>query len=183
VRVTAPRRTPRLVLRPLRVGDGPAVLAYRSVPEVARYLMQDPMADLAEAEAFVAERLDATSVDNDHDRVLLGIEHEGELVGEMSLRYSRLQDRQGEVGWVLRPDLHGRGLATEAAREVITMAFDELECHRVFAQLDPRNTASARVCERLGMRLEAHLREESWFKGEWGDLLVYAVLKREWSSG
>ncbi len=47
----------------------------------------------------------------------------------------------------------------------------------------PRNLASARVCERLGMRLEAHLREESWFKGEWGDLLVYAVLASEWPSG
>ena len=45
---------------------------------------------------------------------------------------------------------------------------------------DARNTGSARVLERLGMRREAHLRENEIFKGVWGDELVYAILEREW---
>ncbi len=60
------------------------------------------------------------------------------------------------------------------------MAFADLGMHRVWAQLDPRNAASARVCERLGMRQEAHFREDIWFKGEWGSTDVYAILASEW---
>jgi RimJ/RimL family protein N-acetyltransferase len=56
------------------------------------------------------------------------------------------------------------------------LAFGDLAMHRVFAQLDPRNSASARLCERLGMRREAYFREDIWFKGEWGDTAVYAML-------
>ena len=48
------------------------------------------------------------------------------------------------------------------------------------AQLDARNTASARLCERLGMTLEAHLRQDWWSKGEWTDTLVYGLLADEW---
>ena len=87
-------------------------------------------------------------------------------------------DRQGEIGWVFDPDHGGQGYATEATSEVVRIAFDELGLHRVWAQLDPRNTASAALAVRLGMRQEAHLREESWFKGEWGDLAIYALLSR-----
>ena len=43
----------------------------------------------------------------------------------------------------------------------------------------PRNTASARVLEKLGMRREAHLVENEWVKGEWQSELVYALLARE----
>jgi RimJ/RimL family protein N-acetyltransferase len=102
------------------------------------------------------------------------------VIRDVRIRAGKLRDRQGEIGWVFHPEYHGRGYATEAARELVQMALDDLGMHRVWAQLDPRNLASARVCERLGMRQEAHLREESWFKGQWGDLAIYAILQTEW---
>ncbi|MFT3768575.1 MAG: GNAT family protein [Minicystis sp.] len=52
--------------------------------------------------------------------------------------------------------------------------------HRVYADIDPRNGASLRVAEKLGMRREAHLRENLWLKDEWVDSVLYAVLDREW---
>ena len=66
---------------------------------------------------------------------------------------------------------------------LLALAFDDLGAHRVMGRLDARNTASARVLGRLGMRLEAHLVEDEWFKGEWSSTLVYAILDREWRSG
>jgi RimJ/RimL family protein N-acetyltransferase len=48
------------------------------------------------------------------------------------------------------------------------------------ARIDAENTASARLAERLGMRLEAHLVENEWYKGRWSDELDYAILAREW---
>ncbi len=53
---------------------------------------------------------------------------------------------------------------------------------RLVAQIDADNERSAALAERIGMRREAHFVENEWFKGRWSDLLVYAVLDREWTA-
>ena len=58
----------------------------------------------------------------------------------------------------------------------------QLGLHRIIGRLDGRNTASARVLERLGMRREARLVENEFVKGEWTDEVIYALLEREWAS-
>ncbi len=174
-----PRRTERLVLRPLRHGDEADVLAYRGRADVVRYMPAEPLrAD--GASGFIAERLPATAIAADDDKIILAVEHDGKVIGDLLVKAGKLADRQAEIGWAFNPDYHGRGFATEAARELLVLAFVGLEMHRVWAQLDPRNDASSRLCERLGMRREAYFREDIWFKGEWGDTAVYALLAAEW---
>ena len=134
------------------------------------------------AAAFIEERAQATQIKADNDRIVLAVEHDGRVIGDLLVGAGRLADGQAEIGWAFNPAYHGRGLATEAARELLVLAFADLAMHRVFAQLDPRNTASARLCERLGMRREAYFREDMWFKGEWGDTAVYALLAAEWQA-
>jgi RimJ/RimL family protein N-acetyltransferase len=174
-----PRRTERLLLRPFRRGDEADVLAYRSRADVVRYMPAEPLKP-DEAAAFITERAAATQITADEDKIILAVEHDGHVIGDLLVRAGKLADRQAEIGWALNPGYHGRGLATEAARELLVMAFADLRMHRVWAQLDPRNDASVRLCERLGMRREAYFREDIWFKGEWGDTAVYALLAAEW---
>jgi aminoglycoside 6'-N-acetyltransferase len=174
-----PRRTERLVLRAFGHGDEEDVLAYRSRPDVVRYMPTETL-QANGAAAFIEERAQATQIKADHDRIVLAVEHDGRVIGDLLVGAGRLADGQAEIGWAFNPAYHGRGLATEAARELLVLAFADLAMHRVFAQLDPRNTASARLCERLGMRREAYFREDMWFKGEWGDTAVYALLAAEW---
>jgi RimJ/RimL family protein N-acetyltransferase len=81
---------------------------------------------------------------------------------------------------VFNPDHHGHGYATEAARALLRLAFGEFGFHRVIGRIEARNTASAGVLERLGMRQEAHLIENEYVKGEWQSETVYAILAREW---
>jgi RimJ/RimL family protein N-acetyltransferase len=88
----------------------------------------------------------------------------------------------GEVGWVLNPDHSGRGYATEAAHAVMHLGFDGLGLHRVVARVDARNDPSLRLAARLGMRREAHLRANEWFKGEWTDEIDFALLEEEWEA-
>ena len=76
----------------------------------------------------------------------------------------------------------GAALAAEAAHAVLHLAFGDLGLHRVIARIDARNMASARLVARLGMRQEAHLIENEWFKGEWTDELDFALLASEWPS-
>ena len=91
--------------------------------------------------------------------------------------------RQCEIGFTLAPEHQGRGYATEAARLLIGYLFTTRGKHRITAYCDARNTASAAVLERLGMRREGHLRESTWAKGEWTDDLVYGLLHDEWHPG
>ena len=81
-------------------------------------------------------------------------------------------------GYVFHPDVLGLGYAAKASRAMLDLAFGELGLHRVTAIMDARNTASARLAGRLGMRAEAHHVSSEMFKGEWVDTLVFALLAR-----
>lgn len=181
-----PLRTDRLVLRPARDEDVDAVLGYCRDPEVTRYLPFGVL-DRAGVQARVQRWRDDLARDPADDRspdwaLTVVVEHEGRVVGDVMLRLmAGEQATHGEVGYVFDPSVGGRGLATEAARAIVDLAFAHLGCHRVSAQLDPRNTASARLCERLGMTHEAHLRQDWWSDGEWSDTSVYGVLRDEWA--
>jgi aminoglycoside 6'-N-acetyltransferase len=139
----------------------------------------DPLDENA-ARAYVSERAAAIGLACDGDFIALAVEHAGHVIGDVMIRTGQLADRQAELGWVFNPDFQGHGYATEAARELIDVAFSDLRMHRAWAQLDPRNIASARLCERLGMQQEAYFRQDIWFKGEWGDTAIYALLAAEW---
>ena len=106
----------------------------------------------------------------------------GELIGNVNVVVDP-DNRQGEIGFIFDPAHQGHGYATEAARALLDDAFERYGLHRVYGRLEPRNAASARVLEKLGMRREAHLIENEWVKGEWQSELVYAVLAREWRAG
>jgi RimJ/RimL family protein N-acetyltransferase len=71
-------------------------------------------------------------------------------------------------------------MTTEAAHAVLHLAFDQLGLHRVIARVDARNDASLRLADRLGMRREAHLVSNEWFKGAWSDEVDLALLEDEW---
>lgn len=181
-RVRLPITTERLVLRSFRPGDEDDVHAYRSMPDVVRYIPGDPRTREQVAD-MVAERTTAGRIEPDHPTLILAVELEGRVVGDVMLSLDGLDGhdgRQAEVGWVFHPDVAGHGYATEAARELLRVAFEEVGVHRVWAQLEPENTASSRICDRLGMRREALYRNGSWFKGRWTDLAVHAILADEW---
>ena len=71
------------------------------------------------------------------------------------------------------------GVQTCALPILLDLALGKSGLHRVAARMDARNTASARLAERVGMRREAHLREDWWSKGEWTSTLEFGVLARD----
>ena len=173
-----PLTTPRLKLRLHQSGDLEDLLAYHGQPGVARYLLNVPWTP-AEAERQMHKRLQRTDL-RQSETLPLVWEYGGKVIGDTSLW---LTDDAGEssgevaeVGWVMNPAFGGQGLATEAVSAVLNLAFDHYRLHRVVAQMDARNTASAKLCERLGMKKEAHLRQNWWSKGEWTDTMIYASL-------
>jgi RimJ/RimL family protein N-acetyltransferase len=178
-----PIRTERLRLRPYAGTDVDALHAYQRLPEVHRYLYTEPRSR-PEIEALVAERAGSGSLTEAGQALTLvaDLAETGELVGDCILFWRSQEHRQGEVGYVFNPAYRGRGLATEAVGALLRLGFEGMGLHRITGHLDARNTPSARVLERTGLRREAHLVENEFVKGEWTDEFIYAILRREWEA-
>ncbi|WP_239451843.1 GNAT family N-acetyltransferase [Frondihabitans sp. PAMC 28766] len=79
----------------------------------------------------------------------------------------------------MEPSSTANGFASEAVTAALRLAFERHDAHRVVAQMDARNTGSARLATRVGMRREAHFRSDFWSKSEWTDTLVFAMIDGE----
>ena len=170
-----PILTPRLKLRLYESRDLDALLGYYRQPAVARYLLEEPWIR-ADAEGQGQKREQRRGLDTPAGALALVWDYGGRVIGDAALWLSDETRQVAEIGWVMDPAYAGQGLATEAVAPLLTLAFDSYGLHRVTAQMDARNVASARLCERLGLRQEAHLRQNWWSKGEWTDTLIYALL-------
>ncbi|GEA86488.1 N-acetyltransferase [Cellulomonas cellasea] len=181
LRPTYPITTRRLLLRPLTEADLDAMLTYRGDPEVCRYLPFEPMT-LEVLRTRLAGDWARHELTAEGQTLTLGVEERGtgRLVGDVVLFFHSVRHAAGEIGYVLHPDVRGRGYANEAAAALLGLGFDGLGLHRVVARLDARNGASARLAARLGLRHEAHFVRNELFKGEWSDELVFAMLADEW---
>ncbi|EHR50718.1 acetyltransferase, ribosomal protein N-acetylase [Saccharomonospora marina XMU15] len=176
-------RTRRLTLRPISAGDLDHVHDYLSREDVCRYLLHEPLSRQEVAAKLVAaEQRSAMGGDGDFARLAVVRDEDGVVVGDVMLNIVSVEAATTEIGWVYSPDVSGMGYATEAARALLEYAFATLGAHRVIAQLHPDNTASSRLCQRLGMRHEALHRANLWIKDGWEDTSVHAILRHEWEN-
>jgi RimJ/RimL family protein N-acetyltransferase len=176
-----PLRTERLVLRAATPDDLTDMLRYYGDPQVVRHLLHGALDEAGMAEK-ITKFADNLAPVKTGDTMSLVVDHDGTVIGDVMLRLMTGEPPSvGEIGWVLNPAYGGQGFATEAARAVLALGFGHFGLHRIFAQLDARNTTSAKLCERLGMTKEAHFRQDYWSKGEWTDSLHYGLLRDEWA--
>ena len=173
--------TGRLILREYTDRDWYDVLAYQSDP---RYLRFYPGTERtpADVRTFVSQFAGWARVSPRIKFQLAVVLRDSErLIGSCGIRKDQTGDREAELGYEIAPDFWGRGLATEAAKAMAAWGFRELDLHRIFGMCLAENAASARVLEKVDMRLEGRLRETRWIKGRWHDTLVYGLLAREWA--
>ena len=176
-----PIRSDRLLLRPLTSHDIDALLAYRGREDVCRYVPFEPM-----TREGITERLTGqwarTELTGEGQSLTLGAEvsQTGELAGDIVLFWHSEEHAGGEIGYVFNPSLGGRGYATEAVTMMLRLGFEELGMHRIIARIDERNDPSVRLARRVGLRQEARLVENEFFKGVWSTELDFAMLAAEW---
>jgi RimJ/RimL family protein N-acetyltransferase len=176
--VRLPFTTERLTVRLMRSADAAVVAAYRNDPHISE--MQSWTLPYSEERASesLAEQDQWTDVTTD-GWTMLGVEHDGALIGDLALRMSG-GGHIAEIGYTLQRSAHGRGYAREAAGALVQRLFDEHPVHRVCASLSRDNRASMRVLEHIGLVRESttkltYLRRD----GAWEDDLNYAVTREE----
>jgi len=181
LRPTYPIRGERILLRPLTSRDADALVAYRSRGDVCLYVPFEPMtwADTTERLAGQWARTELTA---EGQSLTLGaqVEETGQLAGDCTLFWHSREHAGAEIGYVFDPRLGGRGYATEAVALMLRLGFEEFGLHRIIARIDERNEPSVKLARRVGMRQEARLVENEFFKGEWSTELDFAMLKAEW---
>nr|WP_231747783.1 GNAT family protein [Auraticoccus cholistanensis] len=177
-----PRTTERLLIRPAVPDDHSRVFAYRSDVSVGHWIARWTTDPEEHREQFSApERLGRTLVYELGGRVV------GDLMLAQSDAWSQVEVAAGaagaevELGWTIDPAYAGRGLATEAVRELMAACFDDLGVHRVTAHCFAENRASWRLMERVGMRRESEGRRDALHRSRgWLDSYGYAILAEEW---
>lgn len=176
-----PIATQRLQLRPYVHDDLDDVYDIHSRPEVMRYLYQGPLSR-EQAIQMLERKMRGAALLEQGDTLSLAVvlPEARAVIGDVILHWTSSDHRQGEIGYVFSPRFAGQGYATEAAAVMLRLGFDQLGLHRIIGRLDARNSASARVLQRLGMRQEAHFQQNELVKGEWTDEAVYAILASEW---
>ncbi len=180
--VAWPRRTERLLIRPAVPEDHAATFGFRSDVSVGHWV--GSWTDDPQLHRWIF---------TDTDRLARTLVYEtgGRVVGDLMLAvrdaWTQLEVRdrgegvEAEIGWSQDPAVGGRGLATEAVRELLAVCFDDLGLRRVTAACFAGNESSWRLMERVGMRRETSGRRDALHRsGEWLDSYGYALLAEEW---
>ncbi len=170
------------MLREFVEDDWGAVLAYQSDPRYLRFYPH-PAPTPEQARAFVAQFLDQqVEVPRWKWQLAIELAQTGQLIGNCGLRLDAPGTRTGNIGFELAPNFWGRGYATEAAREMLRFGFADLRLERIWARCIAENEASARVLERIGMRLAEREPAAEHFQGRDWDALIYSLEWRSWQS-
>jgi [ribosomal protein S5]-alanine N-acetyltransferase len=167
-------RTVRLRLRQPTLSDADAYYQMSSNPEFARFGARGPAG--REGMARAIERIIAMPW---AQRPEFAIEWDGQVIGRVTLDVDR-PNLVATLGYGVARERWGQGIASEAAAAVTEYAFSEMGMEKVCARVDPRNVASVRVLEKLGMQLEGVLRAQVVRWGERADRALYGILREEW---
>ncbi len=175
--------TERLRLRRFRYHDARplAEAVGHSLPELSRWLpWAQGLYGLAEARIFVRGSARSWRRGKAFDFSLRLREGSAEIVGGVGIWHTSRTEKSGEIGYWIRSDLTGMGLATEAAGGLLTLGFQDMGLHRILMRIAVGNRPSRRVAEKLGFSFEGVAREEILVRGQWMDHEVFSLLEREW---
>ncbi|MBR9920248.1 MAG: GNAT family N-acetyltransferase [Bacteroidetes bacterium] len=174
--------TERLFFRKLEEKDIPALFELRSNPDLMRFIPRPMAKEQKDAEDLLNMIRD--TVDKG-EGVHWGMYLKGEdtCIGGIGFYRVEKENFRGEIGYMLHPDYHRRGLMRETIPLFLKFAFEDLNFNSVCAMVHPDNVASIRLVESFGFSREGHLRENIYFNDAFEDTVIFGLLKKEWEGG
>ncbi len=165
-------RTQRLTLRPIRAAeDADALHEMLSDPEVMRYWSTLPHETMRQTLDWIEENRLACAAGT---AIELGVLREGRLIGRVTFWNGN------EVGYLFGRSAWGQGFALEAMTALIDHGFAIRDWDCAVAEIDPLNTASLKLLERLGFH-RSGLRERTFcIGGVWSDSLDLTLRRSDW---
>lgn len=173
--------TGRLILRPFRAGDAPAMFRnWASDPAVTEYVTWKTHESVQETEAITAAWEKQTAEDPSFYQWAIELKSLGEPIGSIAVAHLDEKTQSAELGWCIGRAWWGQGIMPEAGKTVIAFLFERVGFNRVAARYDTRNAKSGRVMQKLGMKFEGVLRQAGRCNAGLCDEAVYSILRKEY---
>lgn len=167
--------TERLYLRRLVKEDVNEIFALRSDTETMKYVPR-PIAKTKE-EALEHIALIESNIENNAGiNWAITYKENPKLIGIIGLYKITPENYRAEIGYMLLPEYNGKGIITEAIKEVVKYGFQALQLHSIEAIIDPGNLASEKVLQKNNFIKEAHLKENLFYDGLFLDTVIYSIL-------
>jgi len=165
--------TKRLIIRPTNSNDISSIHEMLNCKETMKFFVEGVYSI-----EKVHEFINRNQKEVHHFTILL--KSSNRIVGKISYN-PWVMKKTKEIGWIIFKTAEGNGYATEAAKAIAAYAFEEEKIHRLIATCQPKNIASKRVCEKLGMRLEGEFKKCIHYKDDiWWDELFYSLLEEDY---
>ena len=169
--------TDRLLLRRVVIDDVNEIFALRSDKEVMKYIPRPLVKTNEEALAHIAmidEKIDS----NEGINWAITLKGNPKLIGIIGHYRIKPEHFRAEIGYMLLPEYQGKGIITEAIKEVVNYGFKVMKLHSIEAIIDPENFGSEKVLQKNGFVKEAHLKENEYYEGKFLDTVIYSILNQ-----
>jgi ribosomal-protein-alanine N-acetyltransferase len=171
--------TGRLILREIVPADAEDLFRIFSDEETMRYWSTRPYKSVDQARRLIENLAEAAFVGAGiHWAITL--RGDERLIGKCGYNGWRKAHRRGDISYIVAREHWGKGIVSEALGAMLDYGFDHMNLHSVEAGVTPGNDASTRLLQRLGFRLEGHLRESFLTENGFVDSLIYSLLRRDW---
>jgi ribosomal-protein-alanine N-acetyltransferase len=167
--------TDRLLLRRVDAGDVKEILMLRSNPETMQFIPRPLLKTDEEALEHIA-MIDQKIEANEGINWAITLKDSPKLIGIIGHYRIKPEHYRAEIGYMLLPDYHKRGIITEAVKAVVHYGFNDLKLHSIEAIIAPENIGSAKVLEKNGFIKEAHFKEYEFYNGKFLDSVIYSLL-------
>lgn len=169
--------TERLLLRRVVIEDVNEIFALRSDQKVMKYIPRPLVKTTEDALAHIAlidEKIDS----NEGINWAITVKDNPKLIGIIGHYRIKSEHFRAEIGYMLLPEYQGKGIISEAIKEVVKYGFEVMKLHSIEAVIDPQNFASEKVLQKNGFVKEAHLKENEYFEGRFLDTVIYSILNQ-----
>ena len=169
--------TERLLLRRVSVDDADEMFALRGDPEAMKFVPRPLAKSREDALAHIA-MIDSKIEDNTGINWAITLKGNPKFIGIIGHYRIQPENHRAEIGYMLLPEYHGKGIATEAIKAALEYGFEDMNLHSIEAVIDPENIASEKVLQKNGFVKEAHILENELYDGKFWDTVIYSILKR-----
>lgn len=167
--------TERLILRRVLPSDVKEMFELRSNPETMKYIPRPLVTNYDEALAHIKMMEDKIET-NEGINWAITLKGDDKMLGVIGHYRIKPEHYRAEVGYMILPEYHGKGITTEAVQCVVDYGFNTMQLHSIEGVIDPENEASQRVLQKCGFVKEAHFKENEFYDGKFIDAVVYSKL-------
>jgi ribosomal-protein-alanine N-acetyltransferase len=172
-------KTERLILRNLHEKDVARFFDLRSNPENMQYIPRNLHQNFEDTKAQM-EMINSKRELNEGINWVITTKESDEFMGVLGLYRIEPENFRAELGYMILPQFCNNGYVTEALKSILDFGFNSLQLHSIEAIIDPNNSKSERVLQKLLFQKEAHIIENLFFNGKFWDTVIYSMLKKNY---